>query len=151
MEDKRGSDGGYEPPEVDDHGDLVEMTTAIGLQAPRTGLRSSSRSTTTCRCRAFPNTERLGGIAYREEGPADAPRRASGARLSRSPPSCGAGSLGAVVEAGWRAVAPDLPGFGDSPPDPPGTWERHVEALERFCARDSASAPSPSWSTTGAA
>jgi haloalkane dehalogenase len=29
-------------------------------------------------------------------------------------------------------VAPDLPGFGDSPADLPGTWERQVEHLERF-------------------
>jgi haloalkane dehalogenase len=34
--------------------------------------------------------------------------------------------------SGWRALAPDLPGYGDSAPDPPGTWERHVEALECF-------------------
>ena len=40
--------------------------------------------------------------------------------------------LPALAGAGWRAVAPDLPGFGDSEPDPPGTWERHVEALGRF-------------------
>jgi haloalkane dehalogenase len=39
-----------------------------------------------------------------------------------------------LAAAGWRAVAPDLPGFGHSPPDPPGTWERHVEAVERFRA-----------------
>jgi haloalkane dehalogenase len=37
-----------------------------------------------------------------------------------------------LAEAGWRAVAPDLAGFGDSPPDPPGTWERHVESIGRF-------------------
>jgi haloalkane dehalogenase len=37
-----------------------------------------------------------------------------------------------LASAGHRAVAPDLAGFGDSPPDPPGTFERHVEALERF-------------------
>jgi haloalkane dehalogenase len=40
--------------------------------------------------------------------------------------------LPALAQAGWRALAPDLPGYGDSEPDPPGTWERHVEALERF-------------------
>jgi haloalkane dehalogenase len=42
------------------------------------------------------------------------------------------GVIPAVANAGWRAVAPDLAGFGDSPPDPPGTWDRHVEGLERF-------------------
>jgi len=35
-------------------------------------------------------------------------------------------------DAGMRAVAPDLLGYGDSAPDPPGTWERHVDALQRF-------------------
>jgi haloalkane dehalogenase len=42
--------------------------------------------------------------------------------------------LPALADAGWRGLAPDLPGFGDSDPDPPGTWERAVEALERFVA-----------------
>jgi haloalkane dehalogenase len=37
--------------------------------------------------------------------------------------------LDAAAQAGWRAVAPDLLGFGDSPTDPPQTWERQVEAL----------------------
>jgi haloalkane dehalogenase len=37
-----------------------------------------------------------------------------------------------LAEVGYRAVAPDLPGFGDSPADLPGTWERQVEHLERF-------------------
>jgi haloalkane dehalogenase len=41
-------------------------------------------------------------------------------------------ALGQLGEAGWRTVAPDLPGYGDSEPDPPGTWERHIEALDRF-------------------
>jgi len=27
---------------------------------------------------------------------------------------------------------PDLPGFGDSPPEAPCTWERQIEAVERF-------------------
>jgi haloalkane dehalogenase len=40
--------------------------------------------------------------------------------------------LVAVAESGCRAVAPDLPGFGDTPPDLPGTWERQVENLDRF-------------------
>ena len=40
--------------------------------------------------------------------------------------------LPAVAAAGCRAVAPYLPGFGDSPPDLPGTWERQVENVERF-------------------
>ena len=38
----------------------------------------------------------------------------------------------AVADAGWRAVAPDFAGYGDSEPDPPATWERHVESVERF-------------------
>jgi haloalkane dehalogenase len=41
-------------------------------------------------------------------------------------------ALPALADAGWRALAPDLPGYGDSKADPPGTWERHIEALERF-------------------
>jgi haloalkane dehalogenase len=37
-----------------------------------------------------------------------------------------------VAGAGYRAIALDLPGFGDSPADLPGTWERQVENVERF-------------------
>jgi haloalkane dehalogenase len=37
-----------------------------------------------------------------------------------------------LAAAGFHALAPDLAGYGDSEADPPGTWERHVEALERF-------------------
>lgn len=37
-----------------------------------------------------------------------------------------------LAGAGRRAIAPDLAGFGDSPPDRPSTWERHVDAMERF-------------------
>jgi haloalkane dehalogenase len=42
--------------------------------------------------------------------------------------------LPALAAAGFHAIAPDLAGFGDSEADPPGTWERHVDALERFRA-----------------
>ena len=41
-------------------------------------------------------------------------------------------ALEALGHKGWHAVAPDLPGFGDSGAERPGTWERHIEALERF-------------------
>ena len=40
--------------------------------------------------------------------------------------------LRACADAGWRALAPDLPGYGASEPDRPGTWTRMVDAVERF-------------------
>ena len=41
-------------------------------------------------------------------------------------------SLEALAARGLYGVAPDLPGYGDSPPGEPGTntWEAHVETLE---------------------
>ncbi|MGI8556866.1 MAG: alpha/beta fold hydrolase [Solirubrobacteraceae bacterium] len=36
-----------------------------------------------------------------------------------------------LAAADIHSVAVDLAGFGDSPTQPPGTWERQVEALER--------------------
>jgi haloalkane dehalogenase len=43
--------------------------------------------------------------------------------------------LAAAAAAGWRALAPDLPGFGDSPLEGgDGSWERHLAALETFHA-----------------
>jgi haloalkane dehalogenase len=71
------------------------------------------------------------GLFFRESGPADGPV----ALLLHGYPESSfmwAGVMPAVGEAGWRAVAPDFAGFGDSPPDPPGTWHRHVESVERF-------------------
>jgi haloalkane dehalogenase len=78
--------------------------------------------------------KRAGAIAYRE--------------AKRSQPSDGVPALcihgwpqssymwrhllPVLASAGHRALAPDLAGFGDSPPDPPGTYQRHVEAVERF-------------------
>jgi haloalkane dehalogenase len=71
------------------------------------------------------------GLSYRESGPADGP---VALMLHGYPESSFMWTevMPAVADAGWRAIAPDLAGFGDSPPDPPGTWERHVEGLERF-------------------
>jgi haloalkane dehalogenase len=37
-----------------------------------------------------------------------------------------------AAQAGWHALAPDLPGYGDSPPDPPHTWQRMVDVVARF-------------------
>lgn len=74
------------------------------------------------------------GIAYREEGPADAPP----VLLLHGFPESSymwREMLPALAKAGRHAVAPDFPGYGDSPPDRPGTWERQVEALERFRQR----------------
>jgi haloalkane dehalogenase len=71
------------------------------------------------------------GLSYRESGPADGPV----ALLLHGYPESSfmwTGVMPAVADAGWRAVAPDLAGFGDSPPDPPGTWERRAESIERF-------------------
>ena len=71
------------------------------------------------------------GLAYREAGPGQAPT----VLLVHGYPESSwmwTPLLGSLAEAGWRAVAPDLAGYGDSPPDPPGTWTRHVESLERF-------------------
>jgi len=71
------------------------------------------------------------GLSYRESGPADGPV----ALLLHGYPESSymwEGVMPAIAEAGWRAIAPDFAGFGDSTPDPPGTWRRHVEAVERF-------------------
>jgi len=71
------------------------------------------------------------GLAYREAGPPDGPV----ALLVHGFPQSSYmwhEAMPAIAAAGWRAVAPDLAGFGDSEPDPPGTWERHVESLERL-------------------
>ncbi len=70
-------------------------------------------------------------LHYREEGPADGP---VALMLHGYPQSSymWRHALPAVAARGYRAIAPDFAGFGDSPPDPPGTWQRHVESVEAF-------------------
>ena len=74
----------------------------------------------------------LDGIAYREAGSGER-GRADAPRLSRSPRTCGSRARGRGG-AGWRGVAPDLAGFGDSPPDPPGNVGAPRGAVERLHA-----------------
>jgi haloalkane dehalogenase len=76
-------------------------------------------------------SDHAAGLAYRTAGPADG----RVALLVHGYPESSymwRHAIAALADAGWRAVAPDLPGYGDSEPDPPGTWEHHMEALERF-------------------
>jgi haloalkane dehalogenase len=40
--------------------------------------------------------------------------------------------LETVADAGWQAVAPDLPGYGDSPYAGSGSWQAHIDALDTF-------------------
>lgn len=78
---------------------------------------------------------RIGEIAYREAAPDSPPRGDPVLCLHGFPESSymWRGLLEAIAaDAGRRAVAPDLAGFGDTPPDPPGTWERQVELVEQF-------------------
>jgi haloalkane dehalogenase len=78
--------------------------------------------------------KRAGDIAYREALP-EQPSGADPALLVHGFPESSymwRHLMPAIAAAGRRAVAPDLPGYGDSPPNPPGTWERQVEAVERF-------------------
>jgi haloalkane dehalogenase len=74
-----------------------------------------------------------GGLAYREAGQASDPV----ALLVHGYPESSymwRHALPALAGAGWRALAPDLPGYGDSASPGPGrgSWEDHIEALERF-------------------
>jgi pimeloyl-ACP methyl ester carboxylesterase len=75
--------------------------------------------------------KRAAGLAYREDGPGDG-RPVLFVHGYPESSYMWREALSALGAAGWRALAPDLPGYGDSEPDPPGSWERHVEALDRF-------------------
>jgi haloalkane dehalogenase len=78
--------------------------------------------------------KRAGETAYREAEPTQPSDRVPVLCLHGWPQSSYMWRhlLTALAAVGRRALAPDLAGFGDSPPDPPGTWERHVDAVERF-------------------
>jgi len=78
--------------------------------------------------------KRAGEIAYREAEPSQAPERLPVLSVHGWPQSSYMWRylLPDLASAGRRALALDLPGFGDSPPNPPGTYERHVETLDRF-------------------
>jgi haloalkane dehalogenase len=68
-------------------------------------------------------------LNHREEGPADGPV----ALLLHGYPESSymwRHLMPALSRRGWRSVAPDLLGFGDSPSEPPHTWERHVRSIE---------------------
>lgn len=78
--------------------------------------------------------KRTDGIAYRETEPSQLSDRSPVLCLHGWPQSSYMWRylLPALASAGRRGLAPDLAGFGDSSPDPPGTYERHVDAVERF-------------------
>ena len=71
------------------------------------------------------------GLAYRAAGPEDAPAVLC---LHGWPESSWMwrSTLDALAAAGLRGIAPDLPGYGDSPVRRPGTWATHVDAVEAF-------------------
>jgi len=74
-------------------------------------------------------------LAFREEGSKDAPV----ALLLHGYPNSSymwKDVLPAVAEAGYRAIAPDFAGYGDSPliRGDAGTWDDHMQALDDFVA-----------------
>lgn len=78
--------------------------------------------------------QRVDGIAYREAAP-DRDELAEPVLCVHGWPQSSymwRNLLPAIAAEGRRAVALDMPGFGDSPADLPGTWDVQVETLERF-------------------
>lgn len=75
-----------------------------------------------------------GRLAYREAVPAEGSSKPPVLALHGFPETSFMWRhlLPAVAATGRRAIAPDLLGYGDSEPDSPATWERHVEALGEF-------------------
>jgi haloalkane dehalogenase len=87
-----------------------------------------------------PHLPTLAGLAYRAGGPDDGPIAVC---VHGWPESSWMwrNTLAALAGAGIHGLAPDLPGYGESPVDRPGTWTRHVEALGRFVDAASPDAP----------
>ncbi|HST54861.1 MAG TPA: alpha/beta fold hydrolase [Solirubrobacteraceae bacterium] len=75
------------------------------------------------------------GLSYREAKPEDWRAGDPTALLVHGWPESSymwRDALPAIAAAGYRAIAPDLAGYGDSAPNPPGSWEHHIEMLEDF-------------------
>jgi haloalkane dehalogenase len=77
--------------------------------------------------------QRAGRIAYREMGP-EASDRLPVLLIHGFPQTSYMWRhlMPAIAGADRRVVAPDLLGYGDTPPAPPGTWEHQMEALDEF-------------------
>jgi haloalkane dehalogenase len=78
--------------------------------------------------------KRVGATVYREAEPSQASDRSPALCIHGWPQSSYMYRhlLPALASAGRRGLAPDLAGFGDTPPDPPGTYERQVSSVEGF-------------------
>ena len=80
--------------------------------------------------------KRAGEIAYREvSGEAGGGRDSLPVLLLHGYPQTSfmwRHLMAALATSGRRAIAPDLPGYGNSPLTGDGTWESHVDAVERF-------------------
>ena len=84
---------------------------------------------------AEPELKRAGAVAYRELLPEHGADRAPAALFLHGYPESSylwRDVMPGAAAAGWRALAPDFAGFGDSEPDPPSTWERQMDFLTRF-------------------
>jgi len=81
------------------------------------------------------DVKRIDGLAYREATPSASNGDESVVLLIHGFPESSymwREVMSAVAESGWRALALDMPCMGDSDTDLPGTWERQVDAIERF-------------------
>jgi haloalkane dehalogenase len=82
------------------------------------------------------DVRRTGEIAYREAVPdPDAGGESLPVFLIHGYPETSfmwRGLMPELAASGRRAIAPDLPGYGDSALSGSGTWESHIEAVEGF-------------------